>query len=194
MKKKYIHSINFLSANKFQLKYIVDLKLYSTKSSSEDTNPYYKGMDAYQILEISRSAPQKDIKKAYRKLIAKWHPDKFPNDPEKKKEGGLRLEKINRAYYCLETENRRQRYDRFGEAGIGSSAAAEEQMEKSGGPGFGGFGDMSGFGGFSGFDGAVNIQDISDIFSSFFQGSGGPQQRGGWSGRSDIPRQGNFLP
>ena len=74
----------------------------STKEDSD--NPYYKGMDAYQILECPRGADKKEIKSSYRKLVAKWHPDKFPDDDEKKKEGGLRMEKINRAYFCLEDE------------------------------------------------------------------------------------------
>lgn len=72
--------------------------------SSSDGNSYYNGMDAYQILECPRSATSKEIKSAYRKLVAKWHPDKFPDDEAKKKEGGERMEKINRAYYCLEDE------------------------------------------------------------------------------------------
>jgi molecular chaperone DnaJ len=73
-------------------------------STKEDDNPYYKGLDAYQILECPRTADKKEIKAAYRKLVAKWHPDKFPDDEVKKKEGGLRMEKINRAYFCLEDD------------------------------------------------------------------------------------------
>lgn len=74
------------------------------KMSSNDGSSYFNGLDAYQILECPRSATSKEIKAAYRKLVAKWHPDKFPDDEAKKKEGGLRMEKINRAYYCLEDE------------------------------------------------------------------------------------------
>lgn len=59
-----------------------------------DSNPFYKGQDAYQILEIPKNADKKDIKSAYKKSVAKWHPDKFPDDEEKKKEGGLRMEKV----------------------------------------------------------------------------------------------------
>jgi DnaJ-class molecular chaperone len=52
------------------------------------------------------------------------------------------MEKINRAYFCLEDEDRRRRYDTYGERGVGTSAASEEQLSKMGGPdaGFGGMG------------------------------------------------------
>lgn len=105
-----------------------------------DDNPYYKGLDAYQILEVPRSASTDDIKRAYKKQVAKWHPDKFPGDEEKKKEGNLRMEKINRAWYVLGDDDRKRRYDMYGEAGVGTSAASEEQMRRGGGPGMGGFG------------------------------------------------------
>ena len=76
------------------------------------------------------------------------------------------MEKINRAYFCLEEDERRKRYDQFGEQGVGTSAASEEQMKAAGGPGFGGFGGAGGQ--------AVDVQDISDIFDAFFGGQGGP--------------------
>ena len=58
--------------------------------------PFFQGLDAYQILEVDRKADMKQIKSAYRKLVSKWHPDKFPDDENKKTEGGKRMEKINR--------------------------------------------------------------------------------------------------
>jgi molecular chaperone DnaJ len=115
-------------------------------------------MDAYQILGVPKNADKATIKAAYRKAIQDWHPDKFGTDEVKKKEGNSRLEKINRAYYILSDEDRRQRYDRYGEQGVGSSASSEEQMENGGGFGF------SGFGG----DG----QDLSSLFQSLFGGLG----------------------
>lgn len=156
-------------------------------SSAADSNPYYRGMDAYQILECPRTADKKEIKSAYRKLVAKWHPDKFPDNEEKKKEGGLRMEKINRAYYCLEDEDRRKRYDQYGEQGVGTSAASEEQLKQAGGPGFGGPGS-----------GNVDVQDISDIFDAFFGGSAGGMRggRGGGPGtrrNTNGPVQGDDL-
>ena len=155
---------------------------------SSSDNPFYNGMDAYQILEIQRGADKKEVKSAYRKAVAKWHPDKFPDDEAKKKEGGLRMEKINRAYYCLEDDDRRRRYDQYGEQGVGTSATSEEQLKAAGGPGMGGFG---------GPGGQVDVQDISDIFDVFFGGQGGGMgggmggaRRGGGGGMGGRPRNG----
>lgn len=149
---------------------------------------YYEGLDAYQILGVPRSADDKAIKSAYRKLVSQWHPDKFPDDEKKKEEGGIRMEKINRAYFCLSDEDRRRRYDQFGEQGVGSSAASEEQLKAQGGPGFGGFG--------GGMGGNVDVQDISDIFDAFFGGSPGRSAAGG-RGRSqrnaNAPTQGEDI-
>lgn len=154
-------------------------------STSDSTNSFYKGMDAYQILEVPRGSDKKAVKSAYRKAVAKWHPDKFPDDEAKKKEGGLRMEKINRAYFCLEDDDRRRRYDQYGEQGVGTSAASEEQMKATGGPGMGGFGGPGG--------GQVDVQDISDIFDAFFggaQGGMGGRGGGGRGGMGGKPRNG----
>ena len=74
--------------------------LYMIKDNNND-NPYYKGLNAYQILQVGRSADKKEIKLAYRKQVAMYHPDKFPDDEAKKIEGGLRMEKINRGMTSL---------------------------------------------------------------------------------------------
>ena len=149
-------------------------------STKVDENQYYNGMDAYQILEIPRSADKKEIKAAYKKLVAKWHPDKFPDDEAKKKEGGLRMEKINRAYYCLSDDDRKRRYDQYGEAGVGTSASSEEQLRNGGGPGM-----MGGPGGVP-----VDIGDMGDLFDAFFGGSGG--RMGGRAPRNpNAPVAGN---
>ena len=137
-------------------------------------NPYYQGMDSYQILGVPRSANLKEIRAAYRKLVGQWHPDKFPDDEAKKQEGNLRMEKINRAYFTIGDEDRKRRYDLYGEAGVGTSAASEEQLKAAGGPGMGGFG---------GAGGAVDVGDISDIFDAFFGGQ--------VSGRARQPRNAN---
>lgn len=162
--------------------------LRMSTSESSTNNPYYPNMDAYQILEAPRGSDKKAIKSAYRKAVAKWHPDKFPDDEVKKKEGGLRMEKINRAYFCLEDDDRRRRYDQYGEQGVGTSAASEEQLKAAGGPGMGGFGGAGG--------GQVDVQDISDIFDAFFGGAqgggmgGGMGGRGGRAGAGARPRNG----
>lgn len=148
--------------------------MYSAENGLDDSNPYYSGLDAYQILEISRDADAKTVKQAFRKLVGKWHPDKFPlDDKDKKKEATFRMEKINRAYYILSDEDRRRRYDLYGERGVGSSDAAEEEIKRSGGIPMGGFG---GFG--NGFQVSGDDFDISSLFDLFGgMGGGGSRQR-----------------
>ncbi|MGK7915576.1 MAG: molecular chaperone DnaJ [Prochloraceae cyanobacterium] len=101
--------------------------------------------DYYEILGVSRDASKEDVKRAYRRLARKYHPDvnKEPGAEERFKE-------INRAYEVLSEPETRARYDRFGEAGVASGAGA--------GAGFQDFGDMGGF---------------ADIFETIFSGFGG---------------------
>ena len=106
--------------------------------------------DYYEVLGVSRGADQDEVKRAYRRLARKYHPDV-------NKDAGAedKFKEINRAYEVLSEPEIRARYDRFGEAGVGGAAAA-------GGAGFQDFSDMGGF---------------ADIFESFFSGfSGGPTQ------------------
>src|ERR1043165_6699349 len=98
--------------------------------------------DYYEVLAVSRTATDQEIKSAYRRLAVKYHPDKNPNDAgaeEKFKEAA-------EAYSVLSNPEQRQRYDRFGHAGVSSSAASGAW----GAPGFGGIedilGDLFGFG------------------------------------------------
>lgn len=112
--------------------------------------------DYYEVLGVSKGASDDEIKKAFRRLAVQYHPDKEGGDEAKFKE-------INEAYEVLKDASKRQRYDQFGHAGVGGSAASDGNPF---GGGFGGqnvnfdFGDL-GFG---------------DIFESFF--GGGPAQRG----------------
>ena len=100
--------------------------------------------DYYELLGVSRDADKEEIKRSFRRLARKYHPDvnKEPGAEERFKE-------INRAYEVLSEPEMRARYDRFGEAGVSSAAGAG---------GFQDFGDLGGF---------------ADIFESFFSGFSG---------------------
>jgi len=114
-------------------------------------------MDYYQILGLDKQASQEDIKKAFRKLAHKYHPDKSGGDDKKFKE-------INEAYQVLSDNSKRAQYDQYGK-NFGQAGA-----------GFGGF-DPSGFD-FSGFGqggqaAGFDFGDLGDIFGEFFAGGGG---------------------
>lgn len=113
--------------------------------------------DYYEILGVTRSASDDEIKKAYRKLAIKYHPDKNPDD----KKAEEMFKEAAEAYEVLSNPEKRQRYNQFGHAGVGSSAA-------SGGGGFGG---------------GMNMEDIfsqfGDIFGGGFGGFGGSSRGGG---------------
>lgn len=112
--------------------------------------------DYYEILGVSKDATEADIKKAFRKLARKYHPDvnKSKDAPEKFKE-------INEAYEVLSDPDKRARYDQFGHAGVDQNGFGTGDFSDFGG--FGGFGNFGDFGGGGLFD---------DIFDSFFGGSG----------------------
>ena len=107
--------------------------------------------DYYEVLGVDRSASDDEIKKAYRKLAKKYHPDLNPGD----KEAETKFKEVNEAYEVLSDSTKRQRYDQYGHAGVDPNFGA------GGGGGFGG--------GFGGFDDV----DLGDIFSSFFGGGFG---------------------
>ena len=118
--------------------------------------------DYYEILGVNKSASADEIKKAFRKAAVKHHPDKEGGDETKFKE-------INEAYEVLKDQQKRQRYDQFGHAGVGGSS----------GGGAGG----NPFEGFSGPNVHFDFGDggLGDIFGQFF--GGGQQQRGPRRGR-----------
>ena len=123
--------------------------------------------DFYQVLGVEKSATEDDIKKAYRKLAVKYHPDKNPGD----KTAEEKFREATEAYEILKDPQKRSRYDQFGHA-------AFEQ-----GGGFGGFG-----GGFGGFDlsdalrAFMNDFGSESIFSDLFGFGGGRRSRGGRGG------------
>ena len=115
--------------------------------------------DYYEILGVSKSASADEIKKAYRKLAIKYHPDKNPGD----KEAEEKFKEAAEAYEVLSDADKKARYDQFGHAGVGGAAG--------GGYGGGGmnmedifaqFGDSvgGGFGGFGGFGGGRGHQQV----------------------------------
>ena len=124
--------------------------------------------DYYEVLGIPKSASADEIKKAFRKLAVKYHPDKDGGDEVKFKEA-------NEAYEVLKDQQKRQRYDQFGHAGVGGASGG------GGGNPFEGFG---GFGGQSGQHFEFNFGDggLGDIFGSFFGGASS-QQHGPRRGR-----------
>ena len=125
--------------------------------------------DFYEVLGLERSASQDDIKKAYRKLAKKYHPDLNPGDAEAE----VKFKEVNEAYEILSDETKKARYDQFGFAGVDPNYGA--------GAGGGAYG-----GGF-GFDG-----DFSDIFS-FFGGGFGGGGFGGGAARRNAPQKGQTL-
>ncbi|GMJ13145.1 hypothetical protein like AT1G59725 [Hibiscus trionum] len=115
------------------------------------------GVDYYNILKVSRGATEEDLKKSYKRLAMKWHPDK---NPINKKEAEAKFKQISEAYDVLSDPQKRQIYDLYGEEGIQSA-------------------ELSSPNGFSGVDGGVggrrayrfNSRNAEDIFAEFFGGS-----------------------
>ena len=102
--------------------------------------------DLYEVLGIEKGASDEDIKKAYRKLAKKYHPDLNPGD----KEAEQKMKEVNAAYEVLSDKEKKARYDQFGHAGID--------------PNYGAGGGYGGYGGFEDFD-------LGNIFDSFFGGA-----------------------
>lgn len=118
--------------------------------------------DYYKILGIEKGASKEDVKKAFRKLAHKYHPDKKDGDEKKFKE-------VNEAYQVLSDDKKRVEYDSYGRVFEGGASQ---------GGGFGGFDFNQGFGGFS----SQNFEgfDFGEVFKDFFAGQG---QNSGYSKR-----------
>lgn len=115
------------------------------------------GVDYYNILQVDRNAKDDELKKAYRKLAMKWHPDK---NPDNKKEAEAKFKRISEAYEVLSDPQKRAVYDQYGEEGLKGQVPP---------PGSGGAGGSSFF---SGGDGSTtfrfNPRSADDIFNEFF--------------------------
>jgi len=122
--------------------------------------------DYYEVLGLQKGASTDDIKKAYRKLAMKYHPDRNPDN----KEAEEKFKEAAEAYEVLSDDDKRARYDQFGFAGVDPNYGAGQ-----GGSGFGGFGGFGDFG------------DLGDIFGSFF--GGGASRRS----NANAPRRGENV-
>lgn len=121
------------------------------------------GVDYYDVLKVPKSATDDDLKKAYRKLAMKWHPDK---NPDKKKEAEAKFKQVSEAYEVLSDAEKRKIYDQLGEEGLKGQVPPEAAAHAAGGPG-----------GAQYF--RFNPRNAEDIFSEFF---GGASPFGGMGG------------
>ncbi|MDX1543253.1 MAG: DnaJ domain-containing protein, partial [Christiangramia sp.] len=122
-------------------------------------------IDYYKLLELDKSATQADIKKAYRKLARKYHPDLNPND----KDAQLRFQQINEAHEVLSDPEKRKKYDEYGKDWKHADQFEEARRQQAASSG--GFGGGFGGGGQSyTYSGSFDDDTFSDFFEQMFGG------------------------
>ncbi|XP_071691322.1 uncharacterized protein [Rutidosis leptorrhynchoides] len=120
------------------------------------------GVDYYKILQVDKNANDDDLKKAYRKLAMKWHPDKNPNN---KKDAEAKFKQISEAYDVLSDPQKRAVYDQYGEEGLKGGVPPPDA---AGGPGGATYFSTGG-----GTPFTFNPRNADDIFAEFFGFRGG---------------------
>eukprot|EP01047_Picozoa_sp_COSAG01_P039986 COSAG01_NODE_3335_length_6237_cov_5.928315_5_plen_420_part_00 len=172
--------------------------------------PVHGGRDYYKILGVRRDADEKALKKAYRKLAMKHHPDKNPGNEEKAQK---KFMAVSSAYEVLSDPKKRKVYDQFGEEGLKAGGGGTGAGGRGGGGGaqfhfsgkdpfemfnsmFGGGMDMGGqrkrrgspgggMGGMGGIGGMGGMGGMGDLFSNMMSGAGGGRRRGS-AGRAQF--------
>lgn len=126
--------------------------------------------DLYEVIGVSKDASNDQIKKSYRKLALKYHPDKNPDNPEAEK----KFKEAAEAYAVLSDQQKRSRYDQFGHAGVG-------------------MGDSAGHGGFRSGGVHMSMDDIFSQFGDIFGGGGSPFDSIFGGGNSQRRSKGNDV-
>ena len=172
---------DFQSANQLEPSaYDVDSKIKQAKVKAKEAAK----KDYYKILGVDTKASEDEIKKAYRKLALKWHPDRNQGDDDERKKADKMFKDINEAYSVLSDTDKRKRFD----------LGAYDPSDPSGGAGF-----PPGFGGAGGIDPSQLFQmfmgggggGFGGIDPSMFAGAGGAS-RGGRGGRGGFGGMGGF--
>lgn len=107
--------------------------------------------DYYEVLSIERTADGDEIKRSYRRMAMKYHPDRNPGDPEAE----MKFKECAEAYEILSDPQKRQMYDQFGHQGVRGAGSAAHDFSR------------------------MNVEDIFSMFNDIFGGGGGGQRRGG---------------
>lgn len=147
-------------------------------------------IDYYQTLGVAKTASTDDIRKAYRKLARKYHPDVNPDNPDAK----LKFQQINEANEVLSDGDKRKKYDTYGENWMhADQIEAQQRQQQAGGGnpfggGFGGFGEQGNWQDFS-YSGGAGGEDYSDFFESMFGNRGGGSRRQSQFRGQDVEAQ-----